>query len=498
MDGSVADTDLGRLRGHREDGVVVFRGVPFAAPPVGPLRFQPAAPATPWEGERDAGRHGPAAPQNRSDLAHFMGDLTLETAEDCLTLTVWTPACDDARRPVLLWLHGGAFISGAGSVPWYEGARLAAEGDMVVVTANYRLGALGWLCWPGVAPGNMGLSDQAAALRWVHANAAAFGGDPDRLTMGGQSAGATTTARLMLDPALAPLVRRVLLQSGGLGREPTSPADTAATGAAFLAALGIDPAAEGLRDRLQAVPVDAILRAQPVAERVGFGLPVRCQAWRPLVDAPLTQAALLDHTADALAGKDVMVGITGAEGHAFIGGPLPQETTMEAVAPRLAALAGTDADLPHYVAFCPGATPAEWLATIMSDYLYVFASLGLAGRVAARNGNVHVYLFDWAPPGRRFGAGHCIDLPFCFGTLPAWQDAPMLAGGDPAIMDAVSGLMRQALIGFVRDGVPWIAEPLTWPGYGDDRTVLHVGHRTRTAPAAAGLLDRAPIGSTVW
>ena len=162
---------------------------PTPRAPVGELRFQPPQPVPAWRGVRDATKDGPIAPQGRSRLAHVMGDFERPQSEDCLTLNVWTPAADAKKRPVLVWIHGGAFSSGAGSLPWYSGERLAANGDIVAVSINYRLGALGFLCLPGISDGNLGLLDQVAALRFVRDNIAAFGGDPDNVTVVGPVGG---------------------------------------------------------------------------------------------------------------------------------------------------------------------------------------------------------------------------------------------------------------------------------------------------------------------
>ena len=214
----VVRTKAGELRGARENGIAVFRGVPYAAAPVGELRFAPPQPVPAWRGVRDASQDGPIPPQGRSRLAHVMGDFERPQSEDCLTLNIWTPAADSKKRPVLVWIHGGAFASGAGSLPWYSGERFAANGDVVVVSINYRLGALGFLCLPGVSDGNLGLLDQVAALRFVRDNIAAFGGDPDNVTVVGQSAGAASIAILMTMPQARGLFRRAILQSTPFGR----------------------------------------------------------------------------------------------------------------------------------------------------------------------------------------------------------------------------------------------------------------------------------------
>ena len=178
---SVVETSYGRLRGAQTDGVVVFKGIPFAKPPVGDLRWRaPEAPEA-WPGIREARAFGPCAIQSAipGDVGELIGIATGETSEDCLYLNVWTPGLDDAKRPVLVWIHGGGNTVGAGSQPRVNGEHLARIGDVVVVTVNYRLGALGFLHAPALgATGNEALLDQVAALRWVRAEVATFGGDP--------------------------------------------------------------------------------------------------------------------------------------------------------------------------------------------------------------------------------------------------------------------------------------------------------------------------------
>ena len=211
-------TKTGELRGAHENGVAVFRGVPYAAAPSANCALSRRSQCPPGRVYAMRLRDGPVAPQGRSRLAHVMGDFERPQSEDCLTLNIWTPAADRKKRPVLVWIHGGAFSSGAGSLPWYSGERFAANGDVVVVSINYRLGALGFLCLPGVSAGNLGLLDQVAALRFVRDNIAAFGGDPDNVTVVGQSAGAASIAILMTMPLARGLFRRAILQSTPFGR----------------------------------------------------------------------------------------------------------------------------------------------------------------------------------------------------------------------------------------------------------------------------------------
>ena len=259
---TIVTTSRGRLEGRDEGGLVVFRGVPYAAPPEGARRFLPPEPYARWAGVRAAQAFGLAAPQNAAEMGPLFRLGLGASGEDCLSLNVWTPALDHARRPVMVWIHGGAFVLGAGSQWLYDGAALARRGDVVVVTINYRLGALGFLHLATrfgadlPASGNEGLLDQIAALAWVRDEIAAFGGDPGNVTIFGESAGSMSVATLLGAPGAAGLFHRAILQSGAANYVWPRTVAAAITDA-VLDTLGVDDAAA-----LRALPVDRVLAAQ--------------------------------------------------------------------------------------------------------------------------------------------------------------------------------------------------------------------------------------------
>ncbi len=253
-----------RPEGADGNGVHVFRGIPYAAPPTGPRRYRAPQPPDPWTDVRECLDAGPVAPQPPSPFEAMLGAPSPHWDEDCLTLNVWTPGLDDARRPVMVWIHGGAFVNGSGSTPWYDGTRFAQHGDLVVVTINYRLGALGFL---HLAPfdrdrfadaGNCGLLDQIAALEWVRDNIENFGGDPSRVTVFGESAGGMSVGTLLGMPAAQGLFARAIVQSGSA----SFVADEArATRIAerLLAKLDLDPSRV---DEIETIPAQAVVDAQ--------------------------------------------------------------------------------------------------------------------------------------------------------------------------------------------------------------------------------------------
>ena len=296
-DAPLARTSSGLLRGSSENGIHVFRKVPYAAPPVGALRFARPAPVESWQGERDATQDGPVPLQPVSRLRAAMGDFQADQGEDCLSLTITTPGVDKGRRPVLIWLHGGAFWTGAGSIDWYSGASLSHHGDMVVVGVNYRLGALGFLDIPGVSDPNLGLHDQIAALEWVHREIESFGGDPDNITVAGQSAGGLSILAMLGHPGCRKMIRRAIVQSAPFGRLLKTRAESQAIAEAIAKKIGItDPG------QWRTVSAQSINEAQLVVARSMAAFANTTPAFLPVIDHELLGEDIIGAALAGMAG----------------------------------------------------------------------------------------------------------------------------------------------------------------------------------------------------
>jgi para-nitrobenzyl esterase len=460
----IVRTKAGLLRGAREDGLLVFRGVPYAKPPIGDLRFMPPQPMPAWSDARDATADGPIAPQGRSRLAHIMGDFERPQSEDCLTLNLWTPAADGGKRPVVLWIHGGAFSSGAGSIPWYSGASFARNGDMVAVSINYRLGALGFLHLPGVSPGNLGLLDQVMALRWVRDNIAAFGGDPDNVTVIGQSAGAASIALHMVMPSAQGLFRRAILQSTPFGRMTRRAVDAKRIGSRLLEVLGLKPEEAA---RLKTMPVDKILPAQGEVARLEKRFADAAAPFFPVVDGTIVPGDVAP-ALKAGAGKDidVMIGTTREEMAAFYSIDKDVQTAtsdqvmgvFERIFPGQAR---TYYDEIRAIRAASSSTAI--LGELYADQVFRMGSLRYAEAREQQGSPAYVFQFDWQSPS--FESCHCLEIPFMFDNFANWPDSPMLRGAKADEIAAIGQAMHKAWIAFARTGDPNHPGMPRWPVY---------------------------------
>jgi para-nitrobenzyl esterase len=490
--GPIVETTHGKLEGVQEVGHQRFRGIPFARPPVGARRFRAPEPAEPWAGVRDASAFAASAPQNPSPLP---GMAVGEQSEDCLYLNVYTPAADGGRRPVLFWIHGGGFTGGSGSQALYDGGRLATRGDVVVVTINYRLGALGYLALAGVTP-NLGQLDQIAALRWVRDNIARFGGDPDNVTIFGESAGGMAVATLLAMPAARGLFRRAIPQSGAAHHTQTHEAAGRVARTLLEELGGIDAA------KLADVPVAALLAAQARTQAklmTGLG----SLGFAPVIDGDSIPVHPLHAVRDG-AGRDVelLVGTTRDETKLFRMGAVDAAPLDEArLLRRVRGMLGrheSDAErvIESYRTARAGRAstdPSELLDAIESDRSFRLPAIRLAEAQHAHQPDTFMYLFSWESPARRgaLGACHALELPFVFGTL----DAPTMdrfAGSGPDA-EALSARMMDAWLAFARGEGPGHSDLPDWSPYETKQRATLVFDRT---PA----LEHAPLDAerAVW
>ncbi|MGW2017967.1 carboxylesterase/lipase family protein [Streptomyces sp. NPDC001927] len=495
-DSPVVELPAGRLRGVTEGGLAVFKGVPYAAPPVGALRWRPAQPHPGWQGTRDATAFGPSAPQPYREG----GDQVLGTHgsppfdEDCLTLNVWTPKADGAKRPVMVWIHGGGFISGSGSMPNYSGETFARNGDLVVVTVNYRLGPLGYLYFgEDGAGGNFWLTDQLAALNWVRANIAAFGGDPENITLAGQSGGALSVAALAgAQTKGRPLFRRAILQSPPLGLKIPTRAESLQRTAAYLEILGAKNVAE-----LRAMPWPRLIAATFEM----FGRTARWGYWStpylPVIDGVTLDrdpAELL--LSGAGAGIEVLIGWTREEANfAFALSEPYAASTKEQVLARARDTFGSRAEQAYtaYEEARPGARPVDVLMDLISDDLFRMPAVALAEQRAARGRPVWAYQFNLPTPahGGQLAAAHCLELPFVFNNFDKWSQAPFLAGLAPRVRDGLAETMHASWISFIRTGDPNHDPMPQWDRYDrESRTTMALDSVTTAVDDLAGYWRR--------
>jgi para-nitrobenzyl esterase len=486
----VALARSGRLRGTRSRSGLVFRGIPYAAPPVESLRFKAPQPVEPWRDERPATHFGPSAPQMGAMnwlVRRVVGAAGGRVSEDCLSLNVWTPALDRRRRPVLVFVHGGAFLIGSGSTPLYSGARLSARGDVVVVTVNYRLGALSALSLRDSLPDggdtdtNLGLRDQLAALEWVRANIDAFGGDPDCVTVFGESAGAMSLGALLASPHSKGLFRRAILQSGAAHNVSTR-GQARLVAEDYLARLGEHGRSVS---SLRKAPLSELLRAQAetsnaLAMRLG-GL-----AFQPFVDGDVLPEAPLDAIArGASSSVALLAGTNAEEWKLFMLGDLRARRMDEShLRQRFArALGESHADravtayarAPHSRA--PEAPHERWSA-FQSDRFFHWPAAQLLDLHASHSRETYAYRFDWAPPlaAGRIGACHGIELPFVFGAiLEPWLGPWSLSAPGAR---KLGHRVQEAWLAFAKTGHPGHSSLPYWPRYdGEKRQAMRLGRR---------------------
>jgi para-nitrobenzyl esterase len=478
---TIVKTESGRIQGSFEDDLYVFRGIPYAAPPVGDRRWLPPAPVKPWKGVRPALAFGQISMQPPMPGGMMNGGEVVEEpkGEDSLFLNVWTPGLDNNRRPVMVWIHGGGFMMGSGSSPMSDGKILSKHGNLVFVTINYRLGPLGFLRLKEVtggkipSTGNEGILDQVAALRWVQDNIASFGGDPANVTVFGESAGGMSVGTLLAMPKARGLFRKAILQSGASTARPVDFAIE--TAGKYLETLGIKPN-----------DIDALRACSPEQLISGYFKMTSGSIWslnkgalmEPVVDGDILPVLPLEAARrGAIGNVIVMAGSTLDEARLFemmvpnamaldeagmvnrLGEFLPRENVQDFIRVY------RDARVKRGGAI----SPADILWDIETDLQFRMPAVRLVEAQCRRGVPAYNYLFTWESPAPGLGACHGLDVGFVFGNY-----VKEFHGSGPAA-DRLSVNMRDAWIAFAHTGNPACESLGDWPVYGNIRKTMILG-----------------------
>ena len=485
----------GAVSAH-DAAVVAFRGIPYAAPPVGELRWRPPQPAAGWDGVRDASESGPICIQN--------GGRNVAQDEDCLFLNVWAPRETSEPRPVLFWIHGGGYTGGSGSTALYDGTRLAADGA-VVVTINYRLNVFGFLSHPALsaesphgASGNYGLLDVVAALEWVRDNAAAFGGDPGRVTIFGESAGGGAVMSVMLIPAAEGLFHGAIAQSNwinGWDRPLAAPARgweaAEEQGLRVAAALGIAEDADDPLTAMRAASAADVL----AASNADAGSPFlrTGNVWAPNVDGRvIPDDPLALYRAGRQHAVPLVTGLNGNEGSLMTRGMEIADAAAFEDHVRSVYPARAGELLAHYDASSPAAAQAA-IDKLIHDLYFAGPVRAHAESQAAAGAPTWLYHFTHVPPtpwGAELGSHHAAELVYVFGTLTRREEGGerplgLTPVGDYTDTDtALSAAMRAYWVQFAATGDPNRKDLPAWPAF-DPRTDRHLELGPAIAPGTA-------------
>jgi len=486
-DAPAVETTSGPVRGTVEDGLEVFLGIPYAAPPIGELRWKPPEPVEPWTAVLDATEFGPACPQDPDP--HEMAEGT-PTSEDCLTLNVWTPSTT-GEAPVMIFVHGGGFVAGSTIDPWYDGASFARRG-VVFFTLQYRVGPFGWLDLSSLGPeyatsGNNGLQDQMAAVRWIRENAAAFGGDPGNVTVFGESAGAISLSAWLGSPAADGLYDRMILESGTSGTVATQEWSQRV----FERFVELSEVA---------APADVLTLSTEEAldtARAIYDTEFADTAFHPLVDGVI----LPDLPMHRLAQGDgpavpIIIGTNLDEARYWLYyiaelNRLP----MRFYRPWLESLVGERADevIAAYQEERPELNQPQLGMALSGDVGFRMPAIRMAEALVDRGVPVWMYLATVTSPdlGGTMGSPHAIELPFVFDNLDA-DRAPDLVGDDPRNV-ALADTVQRLWVSFATTGLPAAEGAPNWPRYDrTDRTTFIIDRELSVQD------DPYPAARTAW
>ncbi|MGX6445112.1 carboxylesterase/lipase family protein [Neobacillus sp. K501] len=458
MSKTIVESVYGKLQGEQVDGVFSWKGIPYAKPPVGALRFRAPERPDSWKGVRQATSFSPVAPQTQKEIMEFFGNDISNMNEDCLYLNVWSPATDGKKRPVMVWIHGGAFVSGSGSSSWYDGASFAAQGDVVVVTINYRLGILGFLHLGEIGgeeyatSGNCGILDQVAALQWVQENIAAFGGDPNNVTVFGESAGAMSIGVLLGFPSAQGLFHKAILQSGAAANVHSSETATKVTGH-LLAALQVEPTN---LSKLAELPVEQLIQVADLVPPMSLG---------PVIDG----VSLPKHPQDAIAAgsaKDVSILIGTNKDEYNIFSVFDPEWKNADEAKVTVLFEKTFGPFVQVISkFIPGGLNQDLFNKLLTDTIFTNPAQKLAELQVNQGTPVWMYRFDWETQvfGGALKSTHALEIPFVFNTLRT-PNTENFTGSSPE-RQQIADQMHQRWINFARNGHPNSDSLPEWPGY---------------------------------
>ncbi|MDD5190793.1 MAG: carboxylesterase/lipase family protein [Dehalococcoidales bacterium] len=484
MTDPIVKTQAGKIAGEKREGLYIFRGVPYAAPPIDEKRWLQPQPLTPWAGVKETKKYAAVAPQIQAPQGLWQVVAGQTQSEDCLYLNIWTPGLDNSKRPVMLWIHGGGFLEGASSQAGFRGHVLARRGNAIIVTINYRLGALGFLSLNEItdgriaATGNEGLLDQIAALQWVKDNIAAFGGDPKNVTLFGESAGGMSIGCQLALPRSQGLFHRAILQSGAASTvQPKSVVERITE--VFLDTLGTK--ASDIKGLLS-TPTENIIACQKAflrkvrTEKLGISsLP-----FQPVVDGKVLPVHPLTAIREgASTDIPVIIGTTLDEYQFFMPPPPAMDNlTDEGVVKIISGFVPADF-APEMVNHYRKARQArnvpvsskDILSAIQTDHIFRIPAIRLAETKQNHRQPAYDYLFTWPSPiaGGRLGACHAIDVGFTWGT-----HEPVFSGGGPKA-DTLSHNLQDGWLNMARTGIPSCEALGKWSKYGNKRETMLLG-----------------------
>ena len=474
----VIKTDKGYIRGITENNIAVFKGIPYAQPPVGDLRFMPPVAHNSWADTLNTTTFS-------SSAAQPWGNKTMGS-EDCLYLNLYTPAVDDHKRAVVVWVHGGSMTNGTGA--GMNGHAFSDKDDIVTVTINYRLGALGFLYMGDVdkryaQSGNLGLLDVIAALQWIHQNIAAFGGDPSRVTVMGESAGAKLLSAVMVAPASKGLYQQAILESGSVQciRDTVTAKNERIR---LLNQLGLTAADA---KQLLTIPADTIMKAQgKICEGIAGNSQLGPVYDRVTIPADGYQYA----AAGRLSGIKAIIGTNENEGAAFT---YPQTDYSYPNANIFKPLFQNDAPMPYAYYQQQVKTDSPYAAAVktLTQYMYQIHSYRFAKVLTGRGTTVWMYRYKYQN-GRPFGARHGDELHYI------WDTEKILASNDDDAKKQLAQSLHGAWVAFIKTGDPNIANAPQWPKYTNTRRQVMVFDTTNTVTPLKEVYDDKNFPSAVF